>query len=83
MDIGNLIRAERKAKGKTLAEVGDALGINDKTVWELEKQNRGMMAGLERVCGVLGVEWVGLPRGQTLGTRIYAERLKRGWTQEF
>jgi transcriptional regulator with XRE-family HTH domain len=83
MNVGDLIRAERKATGKTLVEIVDPLGISDKSVWELEKQNRGTMAGLERVCGVLGVEWVGLPRGQTLGTRIYAERLKRGWTQEF
>jgi transcriptional regulator with XRE-family HTH domain len=82
MNIGNLIRVERKAKGKTLVEIGNALGISDKTVWELEKQNRGTMAGLERVCQYLGVEWVGLPPGHTLGTRIFAERVKRGWTQE-
>jgi transcriptional regulator with XRE-family HTH domain len=82
MNIGNLIRAERKAKGKTLRELADALAISPNTVWQLEKLNRGSMVGLERVCQFLGVEWVGLSPGQTLGTRIYAERLKRGWTQE-
>jgi transcriptional regulator with XRE-family HTH domain len=82
MNIGNLIHAERKAKGKTLREIADALAISPNTVWQLERLNRGSMAGLERVCHFLGVEWVGLPPGKTLGTRIYAERLKRGWTQE-
>jgi transcriptional regulator with XRE-family HTH domain len=82
MNIGNLIRAKRKAKGKTLVEIGDALRISDKTVWELEKQNRGTMAGLQRICDFLGLEWVGLASGRTLGARIWAERLKRGWTQE-
>jgi transcriptional regulator with XRE-family HTH domain len=82
MNVGDLIRAERKAKGKTLAEIAEALAISPNTVWELERQNRGTMAGLDRVCQYLGVEWVGLVPGQTFGTRIRAERLKRGWTQE-
>jgi transcriptional regulator with XRE-family HTH domain len=82
MNVGDLIRAERKAKGKTLAEIGDALAISPNTVWELEKQNRGTMAGLERVCQFLEVEWIGLPPGNSLGSRILSARLKRGWTQE-
>jgi transcriptional regulator with XRE-family HTH domain len=80
--IGSLLRAERKAKGKTLSDIADALAISRNTVWELEKLNRGSMAGLERISQFLGLEWVGLPPGQTFGTRIRAERLKRGWTQE-
>jgi transcriptional regulator with XRE-family HTH domain len=82
MNVGDLIRAERKAKGKTLVEIGDALGISPNTVWELEKQNRGTMVGLQRICDFLGLEWVGLASGRTLGARIWAERLKSGWTQE-
>ena len=82
MNIGNLLRVERKAKGKALAEIGHALAISPNTVWELEKQNRGTMAGLERVCQFLGVEWIGLPAGRSLGARILSARLKRGWTQE-
>jgi hypothetical protein len=35
---GSLILAERKAKGKTLAEIGDALGISDKTVGEVRNR---------------------------------------------
>ena len=82
MDIGGLIRAQRKAKGKTLSQVGDAIAITGKDVCKLEKQNRGSMANLDRICLFLGVEWVGLASGRTLGDRIWAERLKRGWTQE-
>jgi transcriptional regulator with XRE-family HTH domain len=82
MDIGSLIRAERKSKGKTLREIADALAISPNTVWEMEKLNRGSMSGLERVCQFLGVEWIGLPLGSSLGNRIWAERLRRGWTQE-
>jgi len=82
VNIGDLIRVERKAKGKTLAEIADALTISPNTIWELEKQNRGSMATLERVCQCLGVEWIGLPPGSSLGNRIYAERVRRGWTQE-
>jgi transcriptional regulator with XRE-family HTH domain len=40
------------------------------------------MVGLERICQFLGVEWIGLPSGSSLGNRIWAERLRRGWTQE-
>jgi len=54
VNIGDLIRVERKAKGKTLAEIADALTISPNTIWELEKQNRGSMATLERVCQCLG-----------------------------
>jgi transcriptional regulator with XRE-family HTH domain len=82
MDIGSLIRGERKAKGKTMAETAEALSISPNSLWELEKQNRGTMSGLERVCQFLGIEWVGLPPGKSLGARIWAERLRRGWTQE-
>jgi transcriptional regulator with XRE-family HTH domain len=82
MNIGNLIHAERKAKGKTLAEIGDALAISRNTVWQLERLNRGSMVGLERISQYLGVEWIGLPPGSSLGNRIWAERLRRGWTQE-
>jgi transcriptional regulator with XRE-family HTH domain len=82
VNIGNLIRVERKAKGKTLAEIADALTISPNIVWELEKLNRGTMASLERVCQFLGVEWIGLPPGSSLGARILSARLKRGWTQE-
>jgi transcriptional regulator with XRE-family HTH domain len=82
MDIGSLIRAERKSKGKTLREIADALAISPNRLWELEKRNHGTMSGLERVCQFLGVEWIGLPLGSSLGNRIWAERLRRGWTQE-
>ena len=82
MDIGSLIRAERKAKGKTLRELAEALAISPNTLWELEKRNHGTMSGLERVCQFLGVEWIGLPLGSSLGNRIWAERLRRGWTQD-
>jgi transcriptional regulator with XRE-family HTH domain len=82
MDIGSLIRAERKAKGKTMAEIADALAISPNSVWELEKLNRGSVVGLERFCQFLGVEWIGLPAGRSLGARILSARLKRGWTQE-
>jgi transcriptional regulator with XRE-family HTH domain len=82
MNIGNLIHAERKLKGKTLREIAEALTISVNTVWELEKLNRGSMSGLERICQFLGVEWIGLPLGSSLGNRIWAERLRRGWTQE-
>jgi transcriptional regulator with XRE-family HTH domain len=54
MDIGNLIRAQRKEKSKTLSELGDALAITGKDVWRLEKQNRGSMANLERICQFRG-----------------------------
>jgi transcriptional regulator with XRE-family HTH domain len=53
MDIGNLIRVQRKAKGKTLSEVGDAIAIAGKDVCKLEKRNRGSMASLERLCQFL------------------------------
>ena len=82
MNLGNLIRVERKAKGKTLVEIGDALAISVNTVWQIEKLNRGTMVGLDRISQFLGLEWVGLAPGQTFGTRIRAERLKRRWTQE-
>ncbi len=82
MDIGKLIRAWRKANGKTLSEVGDAIAMTGKDVCKLEKQNRGSMANLERVCRFLGVEWIGLPPGSSLGTRIRTARVRRGWTQE-
>jgi transcriptional regulator with XRE-family HTH domain len=82
MDIGSLIRAERKSKGKTLREITDALAISQNSLWNLEKRNHGTMSGLERVCQFLGVEWIGLPLGSSLGNRIWAERLRRGWTQE-
>jgi transcriptional regulator with XRE-family HTH domain len=82
LNVGSLLRAERKSKGKSLREVADALAISPNTVWELEKLNRGSMVGLERISQFLGLEWVGLAPGQTFGTRIRAERLKRGWTQE-
>ena len=82
LNIGSLLRAERKAKGKTLREIGDALAISVNTVWQIEKLNRGTMVGLDRISQFLGLEWVGLAPGQTFGTRIRAERLKRGWTQE-
>jgi transcriptional regulator with XRE-family HTH domain len=82
MNVGDLIRAQRKAKGKTLAEIADTLAISPNTLWELEKQNRGSMATLERICEFLGLEWVGLPVGRSLGARILSARLKRGWTQE-
>jgi transcriptional regulator with XRE-family HTH domain len=39
MNIGNLIHAERKAKGKTLREIADALAISPNTVWQLERLN--------------------------------------------
>jgi transcriptional regulator with XRE-family HTH domain len=82
MDIGSLIRGERKAKGKTMAETAEALSISPNSLWELEKQNRGTMSGLERLSQFLGVEWIGLPPGKSLGARIRAERLRRGWSQE-
>jgi transcriptional regulator with XRE-family HTH domain len=82
LNVGSLLRAERKAKGKTLREIADALAISPNTVWELEKLNRGSMAALKRISQFLGLEWVGLAPGQTFGTRIRAERLKRRWTQE-
>jgi transcriptional regulator with XRE-family HTH domain len=82
MDIGSLIRSERKGNGKTLVQVGDALAISHKSVWELEKQNRGTRKGLERLCDFLELEWVGITPGRSLGSRIRAERLRRGWTQE-
>jgi transcriptional regulator with XRE-family HTH domain len=82
MDIGNLIRTQRKAEGKTLSEVGDAIAITAKDVCKLEKQNRGSMANLERICQFLGVEWVGLPPGSSLGARVRTARVRRGWTQE-
>jgi transcriptional regulator with XRE-family HTH domain len=82
MDIGGLIRVQRRGKGQTLSVVGDAIAATGKDVCKLEKQNRGSMANLERICLFLGVEWVGLPPGSSLGARIRAERLKRGWTQE-
>ncbi len=82
LDMGSLLRAERKAKGKTLIEIADALAISPNTVWQLEKQNRGTMAGLQRICDFLGLEWAGLPAGRSLGARILSARLKRSWTQE-
>jgi transcriptional regulator with XRE-family HTH domain len=82
MNVGDLIRGSRTSQGKTLRDIARALAISPNTVWELEKQNRGTMAGLQRICDFLGLEWVGLPPGRTLGARIWAERLKRGWTQE-
>jgi transcriptional regulator with XRE-family HTH domain len=81
-NIGSAVRAERKAKGKTLSEIATALGITLSKVWQLEKLNRGSMRGLERICQFLGLEWVGLAPGRSLGSRIRAERLKQGWTQE-
>src|SRR3974390_1591865 len=81
MDLGSLLRAHRKSKGKTLSETGDALAIDANAVWELE-QNRGTMAGLEKVCGTLGLEWAGLAPGPTLGARVREERLRKGWSQE-
>jgi transcriptional regulator with XRE-family HTH domain len=66
MNVGSLIRTERQAKGKTLAEIADALAVSPNTVWELEKQNRGSMATLERICEFLGLEWVRLPAGRSL-----------------
>ena len=66
LDMGSLLRAERKAKGKTLIEIADALAISPNTVWQLEKQNRGTMAGLQRICDFLGLEWAGLPAGRSL-----------------
>jgi transcriptional regulator with XRE-family HTH domain len=82
LNIGSALRAERKAKGKTLSEFATALGIPLNRVWKLEKLNRGSMRGLERICQFLGLEWVGLAPGRSLGSRIRAERLKQGWTQE-
>jgi len=82
MNIGSLIRAEREAKGKTLSDIATVLAISLSTVWELEKQNRGTMAVLERVREVLGLEWIGIAKGLTLGARTRAERLRRNWTKE-
>ncbi len=50
MNIGNLIRVERKAKGETLVEIGDALGISDKSEWAT--------GGLVCEYGVFGVLFV-------------------------
>jgi len=80
--IGSVVRAERKAKGKTLSEIATALGIGLNKVWKLEKLNRGSMRELERICQFLGLEWVGLAPGGSLGSRIRAERLKQGWTRD-
>jgi transcriptional regulator with XRE-family HTH domain len=80
--IGSLLRAERKAKGKTLTEIADALAVSLNTVWQLEKLNRGSMAGLERISQFLGLEWIGLPPGSSLGARVRTARVRRGWTQE-
>jgi transcriptional regulator with XRE-family HTH domain len=78
MDIGSLIRAERKAKGKPVAEIADALAISPNTIWELEKLSRGTMASLQRLCHFLGVEWIGLPPGSSLGARVRTARVRRG-----
>ena len=82
MNIGTLIHAERKSKGKTLREIAEALTIRVNTVWEMEKLNRGSMTSLERISQFLGVEWIGLPPGNSLGARVRTARIRRGWTQE-
>jgi transcriptional regulator with XRE-family HTH domain len=50
MNVGNMIRVERKAKAKTLCDIADALAISPNTIWQLERLNRTSMVGLERVC---------------------------------
>ena len=41
------------------------------------------MASLQRLCRFLGVEWIVLPPGSSLGARVRTVRVRRGWTQEF
>ncbi|WP_461093337.1 helix-turn-helix domain-containing protein [Spirosoma gilvum] len=56
--VGQQIREARKAKGMTLREVGDQLGVAEATVsrYELGSQNL-TVATLKKIADVLGMEF--------------------------
>ncbi len=80
MDFGRFVRQARKAKGLTLLDLANAVGSSPNNVWELETRNSGSMDLLARVSARLGLEWTGIARGKSLGTRIKNRRLRLGWS---
>lgn len=79
--IGKMIRAARKASGMTQREVALAAGVSPRAVWSLE-QSGGAIATYQRVARVLDFRLTGLPRGASLGHRIAAARVAKGWSQQ-
>ena len=61
---GAALRAARQAAGKTLAEVGKAIGVSAPYVCEVERGNRGPLSRDRtfRAAGLLGSDFVELER---------------------
>ncbi|MDF0540756.1 DNA N-6-adenine-methyltransferase [Sphingobium sp. H39-3-25] len=80
MNLGDMVRTARKAVGLTQSEAAERAGVSARSLWSLEK-NGGHMDTLAKVSAVIEFRIAGLPARGTLGERLRAARVKRGWSQ--
>ena len=80
MQLGEMIRAARRAVGMTQAEASKRAGVSARALWTLE-QGGGAISTFHAVAGVVEFRIAGLPNAKTLGARIATARTRRGWTQ--
>lgn len=81
MDLGEMVRAARKAVGMTQADAAKKAGVSARALWTLEKGG-GHMSTLAAIADAIDFRIAGLPVGKSLGARIFAARTKRKWSKE-
>src|SRR4051794_38053719 len=82
-DLGDELRARRKAAGLTQPELSLKAGVAERTVRALE-QGSGTLESWEAALNALGLVLSGrnLPGGETTGKRLATLRRRRGLSQE-
>lgn len=80
LDLGEALRAARKAIGLTQAEAGSRGGVSRQIINGLEA-GRGSVRNFTVVADAIELRIAGLPSGKTIGERIKLARIRRGWTQ--
>ena len=81
MTLGSFFKIARKAKGKTLKDIAEAIGASTNQIWKLEQGNAGM-ALFDKACDAISLDWTRLPDAPSLGLRLRALRRAKGYTQE-
>ena len=80
MNLGESLRAARKAVGMTQADAASKSGVSRQTVVGLES-GKGSIPNFHAVAAAVEFRIAGLPAGKTTGARIALARSKRKWTQ--
>ena len=80
MNLGSMIRDARKTAGMTQLLAAERADVSPRALWTLE-QGGGTVTTFVKVAQIVEFRLTGLPQAKSLGQRLRAARLRKGWTQ--